>query len=82
MRIVTIEFADRASARLAVRAIRPILTAAAGPWWLEQRGETWLIGGPLPVEWEDFVAEKAAALGGYEVPRDAAARPDDLPARR
>ena len=82
MRVITIEFADRASARLAVRAIRPILTAAAGPWWLEQRGECWRIGGPVPLEWEDFVADEVAALGGFEVPTGAAARLEDLSARR
>jgi hypothetical protein len=82
MRVITIEFADRASAKLAVRAIRPVLTAAAGPWWLEQRGEGWRIGGPVPLEWEDFVAATVATLGGYEVPTGAAARLDDLLGRR
>ena len=69
MRVVVVEFPDRVSAMLAVRAIRPVLAAAAGPWWLEQRdGERWLIGGPVPREWEDFVADTVSALGGYEVP--------------
>jgi hypothetical protein len=81
MRVVTIEFPDRASARLAVHAIRPVLTAAAGPWWFEQRGEGWRIGGRVPVEWEDFVADTVAALGGCEVVAGAAARLDDLLAR-
>ena len=64
MRVVVVEFPDRASAKLAVRAIRPVLTAAAGPWWLEERDECWLIGGPVPTEWEDFVADTVSALGG------------------
>jgi hypothetical protein len=77
MRVVVVELPDRASAMLAVRAIRPVLTAAAGPWWLEQRGERWLIGGPVPTEWEDFVAETVSALGGHEVPDDRLSRRAD-----
>ncbi len=71
MRIVVVEFADRTSAMLAVRAIRPVLASAAGPWWLEQRGDAWRIGGSLPVEWEDFVADTVAGLGGFEIPAGA-----------
>lgn len=83
MRVVVMEFPDRASAMLAVRAIRPVLAAAAGPWWLEEReGDRWLIGGSVPLEWEDFVAETATALGGCEVPDSARDRAGhDLPAR-
>ncbi len=68
MRVIVVELPDRASAMLAVRAIRPVLTSSAGAWWLEQRDERWLIGGPVPAEWEDFVADTVSALGGYEVP--------------
>ncbi len=84
MRVVVVEFPDRASARLAVRAIRPVLTTAAGPWWLEQRDERWLIGGPVSTEWEDFVADTVSALGGYEVPDGRLSRraDDERPARR
>jgi hypothetical protein len=74
MRVVVVEFPDRASAKLAVRAIRPVLTSTAGTWWLEQRDERWLIGGPVPLEWEDFVADTVSALGGYEVPDDRLSR--------
>jgi len=77
MRVVVVEFPDRASAKLAVRAIRPVLTAAAGPWWLEQRDECWLIGGPVPTEWEDFVADTVSDLGGHEVPDGRSSRRAD-----
>jgi len=84
VRVIVVEFPDRASAMLAVRAIRPALTATAGPWWLEQRGESWLIGGSVPLEWEDFVADTVRALGGYEVPDGGVPRwaADDRLARR
>ena len=74
MRVIVVEFPDRTSAMLAVRAIRPVLTGTAGPWWLEARGESWLIGGSLPLEWEDFVADTVRAYGGYEVPDGSVSR--------
>ena len=70
MRVAVFEFPDRTSAMLALRAIRPALTAAAGPWWLEPCGEGWLIGGPVPSAWEDHVAAAVGAQGGWEVPAD------------
>ena len=80
MRVVTMAFPDRTSAMLALRAIRPVLSAAAGPWWLQPRGEGWLIGGPLPIEWEDHVADIVGSLGGEEVPASSIRR-SDLAAR-
>ena len=74
MRVLVVEFPDRPSAKLAVHAIRPVLAASGSTWWLEQRGERWLIGGSVPIELEDFVAETIGALGGYEVPTGTAAR--------
>ena len=74
MRVLVIEFPDRPSAKLAVHAIRPVLAASGSTWWLEQRGERWLIGGSVPLEFEDFVAETISGLGGYEVPVGAATR--------
>ena len=71
MRIVVVEFPDHVSARLAVRAIRPVLASTGATWWLDRRGERWLIGGTVPRELEDFVAETVSALGGWEVPSSA-----------
>ena len=72
VRVLIVEFPDRPSAKLAVHAIRPVLDASGSTWWLEQRGERWLIGGSVPLEFEDFVAETISGLGGCEVPAGAA----------